>query len=67
MKQLDVESGFMNDLKAMAMTMCVMMGKRITYILYACVEHREEEQQRSTEMSKIKSDRRSQETITVNR
>ena len=61
----------MNDLKAMVvMRICVMIGSRMTYILYTCTrkgrEEKEEEEQRSGEVSDTKTDCRSQETITVN-
>ena len=60
------------DLKAiMVMRLCVMIGNIMTYILQKCTrkgrEEKEEEEQYSREESEIKTDRRSQETITVSR
>ena len=57
----------MTDLKAiMVMRICVMIGRRMTYI-YRCTRKGKEQPGQSRKISEIKTDRRSQETITVNR
>ena len=59
---------WMTDLKAMmVMRICVMIGRRMTYMLYTCTRKAIEQPGQSRKISEIKTDRRSQETITVNR
>ena len=57
----------MTDLKAMVMRICVMIGRRMTYILQMYTQRSKEQPGQSRKISEIKTDRRSQETITVNR